>query len=144
MLRTRLHIFCDEHPVESVGVSIALHQVMHGVAGDVGAVATFAQSPANLVAIALGDDAALARFGGTATVDVPFPDIIVVNAALVAHFQVANGLPVQVLNDDVAFCNFRSDVHLACFRDTCITIAAQHYTNVEVVELRIRKRSDDR
>ena len=144
MLRTWFHTLCHEHPVESVGVFITFHQAMHRVAGDVSAFSLFAQSPANLVAIALGDDAALARFCRTTTTDIPFPDIIEGRAALVAHFQVADGLPLQVLKHDVAFSTFSSDVHQARFRDTCITIVIQHHMNVEVVELRTRKNCDDR
>ena len=117
---------------------------MHRVAGDVGAFSSFAQSPANLVAIALGDDAAFTRFRGTTTIDIPFTNIIEGHATLVAHFQVADSLPFQVLKHDVAFSTFRSDMHQARFRDTCITIVIQHHMNVEVVELRTRKNCDDR
>ena len=138
--RTGLHALGHEHIVEAVGIGIAAQQTGHHIAGGVGAEAALAQSPAQLVAVVLADDAALALFPAAAAVDVPAADVLELGTRLVGHLQVGHLATVQVSQHDVAFGTLGVDAHLTDLGDTGIAVRAQLYADVEVVESRTGKK----
>ena len=79
----------------------------------------------------LGDDAALAFLPTAGAVDVPTADILILEACLVGHREVAHFTAVRQSLADVALGTLGVDTHLTGLRDSGIAIVAQHHADVE-------------
>ena len=95
-----------------------------------------AQAPAELVAVALLDDAALAGLPLSAAVEVPLIDAGIFASCLVLDTQVTNDALSHVAKTDIALGALVIDVHLSCLRNLCITVMAQHDADVQVMKER--------
>ena len=88
VFRLGIDILVEEDVTDGVGIGIAMHQAGDGVSSNVGAVAALAESPAQLVATSLVDDAALALLPGATAVNIPLADVLKLLSGLVADRQV--------------------------------------------------------
>ena len=131
MLRIGVDTLSDEHIVEAVGVVEAFYQIGDGVRCDIGAVAFFAETPAEFVTVAGLVDAALALLPVAVFIDIPGVLVVILAACLISYREVAQLAAVEVADDDIALRAFPVDIHLAGLGDMGITVTAPHHADVE-------------
>ena len=136
MIRIRTDTFCHEHEVETVGIRIATHQVRHHIACGIDTTATLTEAPAELIAAVCGHHTAFVLFPAATPIDIPLTDILEGHTILIGYLQVAQLTPVQVTDHDIALRPLRINLHPSRFSDESITVLAQYYADIEVVELR--------
>ena len=131
MLWIGVDALCDEHIVEAVGIVEAFYQIGDGVRCDIGAVAFFAETPAEFVTVAGLVDAALALLPVAVFIDIPGVLVVILAACLISYREVAQLAAVEVADDDIALRAFPVDIHLTGLGDMGITVTAQHHADVE-------------
>ena len=112
-----------------------MYQVGVGIARDVRPLTTVAESPAELIAAMLRDDAALAGLPTAALVDVPAPHVLIRQPCLVGHLQVAHLAALGHSNAYIALRTLGIDAHQSRLRNSCVTVMAQHHADVQPMQL---------
>ena len=120
---------------DGVGIRMGMYQVGVGIARDVRPLTTVAESPAELIAAMLRDDAALAGLPAAALVDVPAPHVLIRQPCLVGHLQVAHLAALGHTYADIALRTLGVDAHQSRLRNSCVTVMAQHHADVKPMQL---------
>ena len=131
----------EEDVADGIGIGMRTDEAGEGVGGDIGTLATFAETPADLTAAMLGNDAALALLPAAGTVNVPAADVLELKTCFVGHREVAYLAALNKALADVALRAFGVDAHLARLGDAGITVRAQHHTDVETMKLGTGKKT---
>ena len=121
--------------------NIICFQAADGVCRDICTVPFVAQAPAEFVAVALLDDAALACLPVATAVNVPLVDAGEFTAGLVFDTQITNDTLSHIGQTDVALGTLGLDGHQTRLRDTGIAIGAQFHLDIELVQLRTGKKT---
>ena len=111
-----------EDVANGVGIRVGMYQTGNRIRGGIGAVTLIAQTPAEFVAVALLNDAALACLPLSALVDVPVVNAGIFASGLVLNPQVANDALAHIAQADIAFGTLAVDVHQTGLRNLCIAI----------------------
>ena len=128
----------DELKVKTIGIREVAHQSVQGIGHMVLALTRISLAPAQLIAVVGRQQATLGSLVVTTGLDVPVAECLVGRARLVADRDIGDGHAVQVLQADITFRTFTTDIHVTRFLNACRTVGSYRHLDVKVIEILLR------